>query len=170
MAYCFSRCTKANVEASQDATMSLEILLLLVASSATLGGVQFIQLVSVSLHACAGWVHVIALQALTAQRHSCSKGLCVNAAGTTVKVTTVDGLVDLKISGGTQPGTTLVMSMRGVPRLGGSNSRSDRQVLYICSPLYLAQNNPGCNAVIQRFKCKYGTGMSWGNFVHEVVL
>ena len=49
-------------------------------------------------------------------------------AGTTVKVTTVDGLVDLKIPGGTQPGTTLVMSKRGVPRLGASNSRGDHQV------------------------------------------
>ena len=52
------------------------------------------------------------------------------AAGTTVKVTTVDGLVDLKIPGGTQPGTTLVMSKRGVPRLGASNSRGDHQVLH----------------------------------------
>lgn len=48
--------------------------------------------------------------------------------GTTVKVTTVDGLVDLKIPGGTQPGTTLVMSKRGVPRLGVANSRGDHQV------------------------------------------
>lgn len=56
-----------------------------------------------------------------------------NIAGTTVKVTTVDGLVDLKIPGGTQPGTTLVMSKRGVPRLGASNSRGDHQVLYVCS-------------------------------------
>lgn len=48
--------------------------------------------------------------------------------GTTVKVTTVDGLVDLKIPGGTQPGTTLVMSKRGVPRLGNANSRGDHQV------------------------------------------
>ena len=49
-------------------------------------------------------------------------------AGTTVKVTTVDGLVDLKIPGGTQPGTTLVMTKRGVPRLGVANSRGDHQV------------------------------------------
>lgn len=54
------------------------------------------------------------------------------AAGTTVKVTTVDGLVDLKIPGGTQPGTTLVMSKRGVPRLGASNSRGDHQVFHPC--------------------------------------
>lgn len=45
-----------------------------------------------------------------------------------MKVTTVDGLVDLKIPGGTQPGTTLVMSKRGVPRLGVANSRGDHQV------------------------------------------
>lgn len=55
-----------------------------------------------------------------------------NIAGTTVKVTTVDGLVDLKIPGGTQPGTTLVMSKRGVPRLGASTSRGDHQVLHVC--------------------------------------
>ena len=40
----------------------------------------------------------------------------------------MDGLVDLKIPGGTQPGTTLVMSKRGVPRLGNANSRGDHQV------------------------------------------
>lgn len=48
--------------------------------------------------------------------------------GTNVKVTTVDGLVDLKIPGGTQPGTTLVMAKRGVPRLGQATSRGDHQV------------------------------------------
>lgn len=52
----------------------------------------------------------------------------VMCPGTTVKVTTVDGLVDLKVPGGTQPGTTLVMSKRGVPRLGASDSRGDHQV------------------------------------------
>jgi molecular chaperone DnaJ len=41
--------------------------------------------------------------------------------GTTVKVPTVDGNVDLKIPAGTQPGTTLVMSKRGVPLLGKTN-------------------------------------------------
>lgn len=35
-----------------------------------------------------------------------------------VKVTTVDGPVELKIPAGTQPGTTLLMAKRGVPRLG----------------------------------------------------
>ena len=48
--------------------------------------------------------------------------------GTTVKVTTVDGPVDLKIPGGTQPGTTLVMSKRGVPKLGASSARGDHLV------------------------------------------
>ena len=96
--------------------------------------------------------------------------LCANAAGTTVKVTTVDGLVDLKIPGGTQPGTTLVMSKRGVPRLGASNSRGDHQVLYICSPLCIAQNKLGFNAVIQMFKYQYGTEVSWGSFTREMVL
>lgn len=48
--------------------------------------------------------------------------------GTTVKVTTVDGEVDLKIPAGTQPGTTLVMSKRGVPKLGASTARGDHLV------------------------------------------
>lgn len=48
--------------------------------------------------------------------------------GTTVQVTTVDGPVDLKIPGGTQPGTTLVMSKRGVPKLGASAARGDHLV------------------------------------------
>ncbi|EMS65772.1 Chaperone protein DnaJ [Triticum urartu] len=48
--------------------------------------------------------------------------------GTTVKVPTVDGVVDLKIPSGTQPGTTLVMSKKGVPLLGKSNARGDQLV------------------------------------------
>ncbi|EEC79001.1 hypothetical protein OsI_19503 [Oryza sativa Indica Group] len=48
--------------------------------------------------------------------------------GTTVKVPTVDGMVDLKIPSGTQPGTTLVMSKKGVPLLGKSNARGDQLV------------------------------------------
>ncbi|KAH7404527.1 hypothetical protein KP509_15G030100 [Ceratopteris richardii] len=46
--------------------------------------------------------------------------------GTTVKVPTVDGIVDLKIPAGAQPGTTLVMSKRGVPFLGKTNMRGDQ--------------------------------------------
>ena len=45
-----------------------------------------------------------------------------------MQVATVDGLVDLKIPAGTQPGTTLVMAKRGVPRLGSSTVRGDHQV------------------------------------------
>lgn len=48
--------------------------------------------------------------------------------GTTVKVPTVDGMVDLKIPAGTQPGTTLVMAKRGVPYLGKTNMRGDELV------------------------------------------
>ena len=48
--------------------------------------------------------------------------------GTTVQVTTVDGVVDLKVPSGTQPGTTLVMSKRGVPKLGASTARGDHLV------------------------------------------
>jgi len=50
---------------------------------------------------------------------------CVDA---TPQVKTVEGSVDLKVPSGTQPGTTLVMAKRGVPRLGSSNVRGDHQV------------------------------------------
>ncbi len=43
-------------------------------------------------------------------------------------MTTVDGKVDLKIPAGTQPGTTLVMQKRGVPKLGSTSSRGDHMV------------------------------------------
>jgi molecular chaperone DnaJ len=48
--------------------------------------------------------------------------------GTTIKVPTVDRQVDLKVPSGTQPGTTLVMSKKGVPLLGKSNARGDQLV------------------------------------------
>ena len=49
--------------------------------------------------------------------------------GTTVLVDTVDGNVDLKVPPGTQPGTTLVMSKRGVPKLGAAAGvRGDHHV------------------------------------------
>ncbi|KAL3515528.1 hypothetical protein ACH5RR_022430 [Cinchona calisaya] len=48
--------------------------------------------------------------------------------GTTTKVPTVDGMVDLKIPAGTQPGTTLVMAKKGVPFLNKSNLRGDQLV------------------------------------------
>ena len=40
----------------------------------------------------------------------------------------MDGSVELKIPAGTQPGTTLLMSKRGVPRLGNPNLRGDHLV------------------------------------------
>lgn len=43
-------------------------------------------------------------------------------------MTTVDGPVELKIPSGTQPGTTLLMAKRGVPRLGNTAVRGDHQV------------------------------------------
>ncbi|KAF5737998.1 DnaJ heat shock family protein [Tripterygium wilfordii] len=48
--------------------------------------------------------------------------------GTTIKVPTVDGMVDLKIPSGTQPNTTLVMAKKGVPVLNKSNMRGDQLV------------------------------------------
>ena len=54
---------------------------------------------------------------------------CTDAIlGTAVKLRTVDGSVELKIPAGTQPGTTLLMSKRGVPRLGNPNLRGDHLV------------------------------------------
>ncbi|XP_028776521.1 chaperone protein dnaJ A6, chloroplastic-like [Neltuma alba] len=48
--------------------------------------------------------------------------------GTTIKVPTVDGMVDLKIPAGTQPNTTLVMAKKGVPLLNKSSMRGDQFV------------------------------------------
>ncbi|KAL6492863.1 Chaperone protein dnaJ A6, chloroplastic [Orobanche gracilis] len=48
--------------------------------------------------------------------------------GTNLKVPTVDGMVDLKIPSGTQPGTTLVMAKKGVPLLNKKNMRGDQLV------------------------------------------
>ena len=48
--------------------------------------------------------------------------------GTTVRVKTVDGQVELKIPAGTQPGTTLVMGKKGVPKLGNPSQRGDHNV------------------------------------------
>jgi molecular chaperone DnaJ len=48
--------------------------------------------------------------------------------GAQVKVTTVDGPVELKIPSGTQPGTTLLMAKRGVPRVGQPGVRGNHQV------------------------------------------
>ncbi|XP_017406128.2 chaperone protein dnaJ A6, chloroplastic-like isoform X3 [Vigna angularis] len=48
--------------------------------------------------------------------------------GTTTKVPTVDGTVDLKIPAGTQPNTTLVMAKKGVPFLNKNNMRGDQLV------------------------------------------
>uniref|UniRef100_A0A804Q1S0 CR-type domain-containing protein n=1 Tax=Zea mays TaxID=4577 RepID=A0A804Q1S0_MAIZE len=48
--------------------------------------------------------------------------------GTTVKIPTVDGTVDLKIPSGTQPGTALVMSKKGVPLLRKSIAHGDQLV------------------------------------------
>uniref|UniRef100_A0A1J3DXC9 Chaperone protein DnaJ n=1 Tax=Noccaea caerulescens TaxID=107243 RepID=A0A1J3DXC9_NOCCA len=48
--------------------------------------------------------------------------------GTTMKVPTVDGMVDLKVPAGTQPSTTLVMAKKGVPVLNKSKMRGDQLV------------------------------------------
>ena len=48
--------------------------------------------------------------------------------GTSVRVTTVDGEVELKIPSGTQPEMTLLMVKRGVPKLGSPKERGDHKV------------------------------------------
>ncbi|XP_039053510.1 chaperone protein dnaJ A6, chloroplastic-like [Hibiscus syriacus] len=48
--------------------------------------------------------------------------------GTTIKVPTVNGMVDLKIPAGTQPNNTLVMAKKGVPVLNKTNTRGDQVV------------------------------------------
>jgi molecular chaperone DnaJ len=55
--------------------------------------------------------------------------------GTTVNVTTVDGMVDLKIPEGTQPGTTLLLAKRGAPSpMKRTNERGDHLIkVKVCS-------------------------------------
>ncbi|XP_068334292.1 chaperone protein dnaJ A6, chloroplastic-like [Pyrus communis] len=60
--------------------------------------------------------------------YSCKVSYIDAILGTTIKVPTVDGMVDLKIPAGTQPNTTLVMAKKGVPLLNKSNMRGDQLV------------------------------------------
>lgn len=60
--------------------------------------------------------------------YSCKVPYTDAILGTTVKVPTVDGMVDLKIPPGTQPGTTLVMAKKGVPLLNKPKMRGDQLV------------------------------------------
>ena len=60
--------------------------------------------------------------------YSCKVSYIDAILGTTIKVPTVDGMVDLKIPPGTQPSTTLVMAKKGVPLLNKSNMRGDQLV------------------------------------------
>lgn len=45
-----------------------------------------------------------------------------------MQVNTIDGPVDLKVPAGVQPGTTLLMAKKGVPRLGNATLRGDQLV------------------------------------------
>ncbi|XP_022751089.1 chaperone protein dnaJ A6, chloroplastic-like [Durio zibethinus] len=60
--------------------------------------------------------------------YTCNVSYIDAILGTTIKVPTVDGMVDLKIPAGTQPNTTLVMAKKGVPVLNKSNMRGDQLV------------------------------------------
>eukprot|EP01024_Parvocaulis_polyphysoides_P015714 TRINITY_DN16929_c1_g1_i1.p1 TRINITY_DN16929_c1_g1~~TRINITY_DN16929_c1_g1_i1.p1 ORF type:complete len:406 (+),score=61.69 TRINITY_DN16929_c1_g1_i1:38-1255(+) len=48
--------------------------------------------------------------------------------GGSVVVETIDGEVELRIPGGTQPGTTLKLGGKGIPKLGARNQRGDQLV------------------------------------------
>lgn len=48
--------------------------------------------------------------------------------GTSVRVTTVDGFADIEVPAGTQPGTTLRLRGRGVPKLNENGVRGDHYV------------------------------------------
>lgn len=74
------------------------------------------------LYALAVMYRLCSLDAIT-HHHECMQVSYIDAIlGTTKKVTTVDGLVDLKVPAGTQPGTTLLLSKRGAPSPNGSSS------------------------------------------------
>ncbi|XP_052204473.1 chaperone protein dnaJ A7A, chloroplastic-like [Diospyros lotus] len=60
--------------------------------------------------------------------YACKVSYTEAILGTTKKVPTVDGMVDLKIPAGTQPGTTLVMAKKGVPFLNKGKMRGDQLV------------------------------------------
>ncbi|KAI3982275.1 hypothetical protein MKX01_037808 [Papaver californicum] len=60
--------------------------------------------------------------------YNCKVSSLDTILGTTVKVPTVDGMVDLKVPAGTQPGTTLVVAKKGVPLLSKNNLRGDQLV------------------------------------------
>ncbi|KAK7247406.1 hypothetical protein RIF29_42289 [Crotalaria pallida] len=60
--------------------------------------------------------------------YSCKVSYIDAILGTTIKVPTVDGMVDLKVPAGTQPNTTLVMAKKGVPLLNKKNLRGDQLV------------------------------------------
>jgi hypothetical protein len=64
-----------------------------------------------------------------------------------VKVTTVDGPVELKIPAGTQPGTTLLMAKRGVPKLGANQIRGNHNVSQ------LAPAAPHCSFYLFPCRC-----------------
>ena len=49
--------------------------------------------------------------------------------GDTLAIDTVDGKVELKIPGGTQPNSTLTLENKGVPRLGNPVARGNQEVL-----------------------------------------
>ena len=44
-------------------------------------------------------------------------------------IDTVDGKIELKIPGGTQPNSTLTLDSKGVPRLGNPVARGNQEVL-----------------------------------------
>lgn len=60
--------------------------------------------------------------------YTCTVSYLQAILGTTIKIPTVDGDVDLEIPEGSQPDSTLVMAKRGAPLLGKSDERGDQLV------------------------------------------
>jgi DnaJ-class molecular chaperone len=69
-----------------------------------------------------------------------------------VQVNTIDGPVDLKVPAGVQPGTTLLMAKKGVPRLGNATLRGDQLVTVSVSiPQVLRLLRPVMTSVLRWF-------------------
>ena len=82
--------------------------------------------------------------------------------GTTVKVDTVDGPVDMRVPAGTQPETTLLMAKKGVPRLGSDSHRGDHLVtVKIQIPQRLSEEERNLVESIRERSAAVSSGSGW---------
>lgn len=82
--------------------------------------------------------------------------------GRSLSVKTVDGMVDVSLSAGTQPGAVLRISGKGVPKLGNSSVRGDQHVtVEVKIPTRL--NSEEKKLVEELDQLKGGTSSSNGN-------